>query len=124
MVARFVQQLKYEIPKDPPDKEILGFWPPMICLKEKAGDCDSKSTLFASLFYHYRKKLCILIMTQTHAFIGVRNQHKKYPRDKALRIGGIDYLLLETTRLWPLGQMSEDILKQMRKGQYRYIAYD
>ena len=122
-IARFVQCLKYKIPQDPKQKEILGFWPPVICLKEKAGDCDSKSTLFASLFYHYRKKACIMIITKAHAFIGIKNQHKLYPRDKVIKIGGIDYLLLETTNVWRLGGMSKDMLKLLKKGQYQYVAF-
>ncbi|MFC1859928.1 hypothetical protein ACFL9U_18140, partial [Thermodesulfobacteriota bacterium] len=54
LMARFVQHLKYQIPPEPGDKQIFGFWPPITCLTEKAGDCDSKSTLFAAIFQHYR----------------------------------------------------------------------
>lgn len=123
LMSRFVQHLQYRVPPEQSDKEIFGFWPPLTCLKEKAGDCDSKSTLFASIFYHYRKNSLILILTRNHAFIGIRNQHKKFPTDNSLKISGIDYLLLETTSAYRLGSVHKDVLNQLKKRQYKYIQF-
>ncbi|MDM8535593.1 hypothetical protein QUF70_02430 [Desulfobacterales bacterium HSG17] len=124
LMARFVQHLKYKIPPEPGNKNIIGFWPPVICLKEKSGDCDSKSTLFASIFYHYKKDSCILLLTKKHAFIGIKNQHKRFPTDKTVKIGGVDYLLLETTAVWRLGNVSKKDLNQLKRRQFKYIHFN
>lgn len=124
LMARFVQHLEYKIPPDPGNKDIIGFWPPVICLKEKSGDCDSKSTLFASIFYHYKKDSCIILLTKTHAFIGIKNQHKRFATDKTVKIGGVDYLLLETTSVWRLGNVSKKSLNQVKRRQFKYIHFN
>jgi len=123
VIARFVQHLKYKVPSSPESKEIFGFWPPVVCLKEQAGDCDTKSTLFATIFYHYKKNSCTLILTKKHAFIGIKNQHKHFPKDRVLKIGGIDYLLLETTSVRKIGYISDDVLDQLKKRQFKYIHF-
>ncbi len=128
LMARFVQYLEYKVPNEPPHKNILGFWPPIICLKEKAGDCDSKSTLFASIFYHFKKKSCVLINTRRdestgHVFVGIKRQHKVFPKDKIVTIGGVDCLLLETTRPgWDPGQLSKKDWNAVKRGRFKYTA--
>lgn len=124
LMASLVQNLQYRIPPITSNgKEIFGFWPPIICLYEKAGDCDSKSTLFATLFYHYRKNSCILLMTKRHAFIGIRNMHKVSPADYSVKIGGVDYILLETTSPERIGYIGRKSLDKLRKRQFSYILF-
>jgi hypothetical protein len=123
LIAHFVQGLKYKIPPKPKGKENLGLWPPLVCLKEKAGDCDSKSTLFATLYYHFRKKATVLFMTQRHAFIGLKNQHKIFPADKVVTIGGADYAILESTAYLPIGQMRSEDIFNLRSGRFTYMSF-
>jgi len=124
LLADFVQNINYKIPPDNNKKYIFGLWPPVICLKEKAGDCDSKSILFAALFYHFKKNSCILLLTPGHAFIGIKNQHRIFPTDLTIKIGGIDYLLLETTAARPIGNITKKNFNQIKRGQFRYVAFN
>ncbi|MBN1272345.1 MAG: hypothetical protein JXB26_08745 [Candidatus Aminicenantes bacterium] len=123
LLAKFVQYLRYKIPPPLPDFENFGFWPPVICLSEKAGDCDSKSTLFATIYYHYRKNSCILIRTENHAFIGIKSQHKIYPRDNIMRFGGMDYFLIETTSLHNLGYIPSALRSRLKNGPLDYVVF-
>jgi hypothetical protein len=118
LLARFVQHLTYKVPTS-----YGGFWPPVVCLKEKAGDCDSKSTLFATLFYHFKKNACILVITKRHAFIGIKNQHRVFPTDDVVKIGGIDYLLIEATGLQRLGCISKRERAYLKQGRFKYIHF-
>ena len=125
LLANFVQNLEYKVPPESRgDYEIFGFWPPVICLSEKAGDCDSKSTLFATILSHYRKAASILILTERHAFIGIKDQHRTFPMDRTQRIGGRDYLLVEMTNPFELGKIVNSEMAHLRSGRYKYIAFN
>lgn len=125
LLANFVQNLKYKVPPARRgDYEILGFWPPVTCLNEKAGDCDSKSTLFATLLSHYRKAASILILTERHAFIGIKDQHRTFPMDRVQRVGGRDFLLVEMTNPAEMGKISSKEMAHLRDGRYRYISFN
>ena len=124
LLARFVQHLKYRIPPDKVDGvETLGFWPPVMCLKEQGGACDSKSTLFASLFTHYRRDACVLILTKRHAFIGIKDQHKVFPRDRTCRIAGREYLLVEMTNPSDIGKIDPKQMKFLTSGKFSYLDF-
>jgi hypothetical protein len=123
LLAGFVQDLEYKVPPKSTERVTLGFWPPLVCLKEKGGDCDSKSTLFAALYSHYRRDSCILVITKRHAFIGIKGQHKLRPGDEMLTIGGVDYLLIEMTGHIGLGRVAKAELEKIRKGEYTYVVF-
>ena len=127
LLAKFVQHMPYKLPSQTPyykGKDNNGFWPPIICLKEDGGDCDSKSTLFASLFYHFQRKACVLLLTERHAFIGIRNQHKIFPTDRYTRIGGLDYLLIEMTSPQEIGYVSPKEVSFIRSGKYKTFIFE
>jgi hypothetical protein len=118
LMAEFVQHLNYKTPPNP-----YGFWMPVICLKEAAGDCDSMSTLFATIYYHFKRNSCILVITPQHAFIGIKNQHKTSPADHVVKIGGMDYLLIELTSKWGVGKISKKHWEYITGGQFDYIPF-
>lgn len=121
LMSKFVQHLKYEkIPKTS-GKENLGLWPPVTCLEKKAGDCDSKSILFATLYSYYQQYACVLFLTKNHAFIGIKNRHKVFPTDKVVQTGGVDYLLLESTAPHRLGYVAPKYRDQLRRGTCRIV---
>lgn len=123
-MSNFVQQIPYKTPPDSQNgRQIFGVWPPLISLKENAGDCDTKSTLFATIYTHYRKNGCILILTPRHAFIGIKDQHQVFPRDRITRIGGREYLLVEMTAPSEMGKVSPRELSNIRNGRFRYLAF-
>lgn len=124
LLVNFVQQLRYRIPPDSVGgTKTGGFWPPVTCLVEQAGDCDSKSTLFATLYGHYRKNGSIMLMTERHAFIGIRDQHRVLPRDRVITRGGRDYLLVEMTNSLPMGVISKKDWDQVAVNRAKYVEF-
>lgn len=124
-IAAFVQGFTYRIPPDTQgSKFINGVWPPMICLREMAGDCDTKSLLFATLYYHYHRKGSIMLLINNHAFVGVRNQHCILPGDHKVTLHGQDYILLETTNYFDLGDISPDVWSDVQRKHARYVAFN
>lgn len=125
LLVDFVQQLRYQIPpEESGSRTTLGYWPPIICLKEQAGDCDSKSVLFASLYHWIKDSGCALVLIRNHAFIAIKNRHKIFPKDKYTRIGGEDYLLIETTGRWPAGKVGNEIISKMKRMNFDMINLD
>jgi hypothetical protein len=123
MMVRLVQCMPYgEPPNEIGGKQTCGFWPPVICLRENAGDCDSKATLFASIYYHYQREGCVLILTGRHAFIGIKAQHRMFPKDRVVRMGGVDYLLAEMTNPREIGDVGE-YLNQLTVGRFERIYF-
>ncbi len=124
LLVNFVQQLRYKMPPDAMgDIKTCGFWPPVTCLLERAGDCDSKSTLFATLYGHYQRNGSIMVMTEKHAFVGIRDQHRILPRDRVISRGGRDYLLVEMTNPHPMGVISNKDWDQVSMNRVKYVNF-
>jgi hypothetical protein len=122
LMTNFVQRIPYKIPPEKQNgRETLGVWPPVVCLKEGSGDCDTKSTLFATIYTHYRKNGSIMLITPKHAFIGIKDQHRVFPRDKTVRIGGREFLLTEMTNPVEMGRISQKEMSHLKTGKFRYV---
>jgi hypothetical protein len=124
-IAAFVQGFTYRIPPETQNGRFInGVWLPVTCLREMAGDCDTKSLLFATLFYHYHRKGSIMILTDNHALIGIRNQHCILPGDRKVTLHGQDYILLETTNYFDFGDISPEVWSHIQRKHSRYVAFN
>jgi hypothetical protein len=101
-LVSFVQNIKYKIPKNE-----LGFFPPLITLAERFGDCDSKALLLYILLERNGYD-CVLLWSgfYSHAMLGVAaNSMGEYKYHNGRR-----YYFLETTYPdWELGQLPPEV---------------
>lgn len=88
----FLQELRYEVPSNPPGREIGGFYPPTEVLVNGHGDCDSKSAAFATLWRRYPGAV-LLVEVPGHMLVGV--EARPGPGLQSVRIGNRYYLLCE-----------------------------
>jgi hypothetical protein len=122
----FVQAIRY---KKPPfyygNKFINSYFPPLICLYEQYGDCDSKSVLLAVLLTCHNKKektALALINSQglRHSILLVKRVPQ--PGMSALFITGKGYYIpLETSAPgWAPGFVDPRVWNAMRSGEFRF----
>ncbi|MCR9206066.1 MAG: hypothetical protein NXH75_15895 [Halobacteriovoraceae bacterium] len=106
LIMRFLQDIPYGIPPtNYKNRYIGGLFPPVELLKNKWGDCDSKSLLMATLLSFdkdYFNRLAI-ILVPGHALLGIRMVPGPY--EKCIRFGGFSYVYAEPVGLsrTPLG---------------------
>jgi len=122
----FVQNITYE---KPPayyrNKFINSFFPPLVCLYEKYGDCDSKSLLLATFLaiQNPREKQALVLiraMGISHAFLAVRRT--PLPGMTSIFIEGNGYYIpVETSAPgWAPGFASERVLDVIRSGKFMF----
>lgn len=89
----FFQDLRYH---EPPEHELgrrtNGFWVPTEVLVRRAGDCDSKSVAFCSLWRNLPKQAAI-ILVPGHALVAV--EARPGPDEAFIRIGNRYFVLCE-----------------------------
>lgn len=106
LVMRFLQDLPYGIPpSNYQNRYIAGLFPPVEILKNKWGDCDSKSLLMATLLSFdrdYYDKLA-MILVPGHALLGIKMVPGPYEKHVTFR--GSNYVYAEPVGLsrTPLG---------------------
>jgi hypothetical protein len=123
LVLSLVQSMKYTIPpKKPKGRHTLGFYTPPEVAVYKKGDCDSKTLFFATIWKSKKPKDLILVEVPGHLFLGVRGLHASSKRQTVVKVGGIDYLLCETTaKGWKPGDIDEKNRRHIRKGRVKYL---
>lgn len=92
VIIAFLQELRYEVPQDPPGRKIGGLYPPTEVLVNDHGDCDSKSVVFAALWRHHPTAV-LLIEVPGHMLVGVEARPR--PGMQSVRIGNRYYVLCE-----------------------------
>jgi hypothetical protein len=71
LLQAFLEDLRYEAPQDFPDGRVIrGFRVPMAVLRERAGDCDSKSAAFCGIWRNSPQRQ-VLLVSPLHALVGV-----------------------------------------------------
>ena len=126
----FVQNVKF---KKPPtyygNKFINSFFPPLICLYEQYGDCDSKAVLLADfLVVHDPKERMGLLLIKggglNHALLMVKRN--PLPGQSALFVINRGYYLpLETTSPgWSPGFIAQPINEAIRAGNFFFHWLD
>lgn len=124
----FVQSIKYE---KPPfyyhNKFINSFFPPLICLYEQFGDCDSKSVLLAVFLANHneKEKTALLFVNRQglkHSILLVKRLPS--PGMSALFIKGEGYYIpLEaSTPGWAPGFVNPRIWDAITSGNFRFTA--
>jgi hypothetical protein len=89
----FLQEIRYEVPPDIVDgRESFGLYVPTEVVVNDHGDCDSKSTTFASLWLRLGTPV-VLISIPNHMLVGV--EVKPGPREAFVRIGNRYFVLCE-----------------------------
>ncbi len=88
----FLQELRYEVPHNPPGREIGGLYPPTEVLVNNHGDCDSKSATFASLWRNYASAV-LLVEVPGHMVVGIET--RPGPGLKSVRVGNRYFVLCE-----------------------------
>jgi hypothetical protein len=94
LFLKFLQDLRYELPRDVDEqgRETLGFRVPTAVLVEGAGDCDSKSAVFCSLWRQLPGRV-LLVLVPGHALVAVEG--KPGPGQASVRLGNRYYILCE-----------------------------
>lgn len=88
----FLQELRYEVPQNPPGREVGGLFPPTEVLVNDHGDCDSKSATFAALWRNHASAV-LLIEVPGHMLVGVET--RPAPGLKSVRVGNRYFVLCE-----------------------------
>lgn len=126
MVLAYCQEIPYQSPPDEADgKKIYGLIPPVQMDVENWGDCDCKSTLFATLWSMYAKKNTVLISVPGHMFAAVKGK-KQFSTDLTLDINGESYICLEPVGpgKLPIGSVADFTLNHIKAGNYEvYPGY-
>ncbi len=91
-----------------------GFRVPLETLALKRGDCDSKSTLFASLMAAMGGPAAMLATGEGHQFGGVEAMPRR--GDKYLEFRGRTFVLIEFTANFPMGKVSDKDDGNLRRG--------
>lgn len=124
-VASYVQNLEYRIPDSPrglpwnPNQKMVtcGVNMPLETLYNGWGDCDSKSVLLAALFANLGKTSTVFVEGKDHVFIGVAGAPTR--NDHFVMYRNIKYILIETTRPWPVGKIPKKSLQGMVAKQFK-----
>lgn len=118
-VIRFIQDIPYKIPPSIyKGKVTSGIFPPVICLTEGYGDCDTKSLLLCCILGH--KYELIFLTGARHAFIGIKQTPQM--NHEYVEINGQTYVLCEMTYPWDLGTLPISSRYDINQGKYKYIT--
>ena len=85
-----------------------------------AGDCDTKSVVFAALMTQLRDVDVVLLHGHEHMFAGVSIKAK--PGDHVARVRGRDFVLVELTKPgWRVGDVAPELVAQLSDFEVVYI---
>jgi len=123
----FVQAIKYQLP---PfyygNKFINSFFPPLICLYEQFGDCDSKSVLLAVFLACHNKNEKTALLFINHQ--GLEHSVLAVKRSPGLGMSAVFvkgkgyYIPLEVTSTgWAPGFVNQRVWNAIRSGNFRFI---
>lgn len=127
-VTSFVQSLEY---RQPPEVRTNGrgekvntggVTMPLETLATRAGDCDTKSLLLASILENVRGAGVLLLEGSDHVFVGLRMAPQQ--QDHFVRVQGIEYVLVEVTTPWPIGSIPADVMAGLARNEFRVVRLD
>jgi hypothetical protein len=127
-VTSFVQSLQY---RQPPELRTNtrgerihtgGVTMPLETLANRAGDCDTKSLLLASILANIRGAGILFLEGSDHVFVGLRMPPRQ--GDSYVRVQGLEYVLVEVTTPWPLGSVSQDVAEGMARNEFKVIPLE
>lgn len=121
LALSFFQTIPYNTLKDRYTSSGAGFETPLRMLAENRGDCDSKSVGYLSVLRHYYPELGLLMVyTPYHAFVGINIPPRS--GDVSIEVDGLSYVLAEPVgpALIPLGKVSDESLRELKKGLYSW----
>ena len=94
LIMAFCQDIPYGVPPDNYEgKVISGMFPPPLILNKTWGDCDTKSTLFASIYLSIPGGSMVLLESPGHISVGVEGIPGPY--DQAVSFEGKKYIFAE-----------------------------
>jgi hypothetical protein len=105
----------------PPDRiggrQIGGFLPPVECLAEGYGDCDTKAVLFASLVDDGAGLEVVVFRGPEHVVAGVECLGPA--EGVVLQAFGKRFLAAECSGgVWPLGELDDSVRRDVDAGHY------
>lgn len=121
MMLGWIQTIPYDTLEDRLVSNGSGYFSPVEVLANNRGDCDSKTTLAASLLRALFPELSmVMIYLPNHALLGANLSRRS--SEKTVTIKGIDYLLIEPTgpALLAAGMVAQSTLNDIASGMYTY----
>lgn len=115
----WIQSIPYNTLEDRVSSNGAGFASPRELIISNRGDCDSKSTLMASIIKAYAPNAEVrMIFLPRHALLGIKMKPGK--EDKTIKIGKRKFVLLEPTgpALYELGKIAPSSNNAIRNRQY------
>lgn len=119
LLMSWIQNIPYNELEDRLVSNGSGYFSPAEVMTNNLGDCDSKTTLAASLMRALLPNLpMILIYLPDHALLGAGLSHRD--AEQTLEVNGMEYLLMEPTgpALMNIGQISDDSMADIANGMY------
>jgi hypothetical protein len=96
LMLSWVQSIPYNTLENRLESNGGGYLPPLSVVANNQGDCDSKSTLMATLLRAWRPQVkMVMIYLPGHALLGINLPGQK--NEKTFDVGGIEYLMMEPT---------------------------
>jgi hypothetical protein len=127
-VTSFVQSLDYRQPDELRRNqrgELVntgGVTMPLETIANRAGDCDTKALLLASILVNVRGAGILLLEGNEHVFVGLRMSPRE--GDHYVKVQGIEYVLVEVTSPWPLGSIPEDVMAGLARNEYNVVPVE
>lgn len=117
----FVQQLPYRVPpRERQGKHIGELWPPLECLAEGAGDCDTKALLYACLVDDGTGPEVLLLQGPSHMLAAVEGDGD--PGDLTLSGWGKRFEVCEcSSGVWLPGRVAPEVAADLRAGRYHPV---
>lgn len=119
LLMSWIQSIPYNELEDRIVSNGSGFFSPVEVLTNNLGDCDSKTTLAASLMRALLPNLqMVIVFLPDHALLGANMAHRE--SENTLRVNGSDFVLIEPTgpALMPIGKVSDKSLSDIASGMY------
>ncbi|MBA44948.1 MAG: hypothetical protein CMF62_13235 [Magnetococcales bacterium] len=125
LVLSFFQSIPYDTLQNRKNSNGSGFATPIELLHQNRGDCDTKSTAFASIMrtMYYRIPM-IMVFIPGHAFVGLETPAQ--PGDETLDYKGRTYILSEPVgpSIRPFGSIGPDSAAKLREHDYRVVSFE
>ncbi|NNE42931.1 MAG: hypothetical protein HKN12_01870 [Gemmatimonadetes bacterium] len=125
LTSSFVQSIEYSIPEAVRHTSTgeavntFGIATPIEVLRNKWGDCDSKSLLFAALLRNTSRQRVVFLIGNDHLFVGVRGVPRR--GDHYVERSGVRYILIELTDRWPIGRLPDDLWRAVGRNRYQIV---
>lgn len=119
LLMSWIQNIPYDQLENRLTSNGSGYFSPAEVMTNNLGDCDSKTTLAASLMRALLPNLpMVMVYLPDHALLGAVLSHRN--NEQTLNVNGMEYLLMEPTgpALLNIGQISKDSKADIAGGMY------